>query len=123
MSDETKNIDDSPDTGEGFKQAQISVPFPESFVYSNVSAQSLSMLDLRISFAEATQEGKAHPRVGIVMPVEHAAALVLGLFKNLMIFEHTFGPIRNPEWRSFQEQAGSPLKNQPEQIPATDVKS
>jgi len=82
---------------------QLTVPFPEVFVYSNVSAISTSMMDIRIGFAEAMPDGKAYPRVGVVIPPEHAVQLLLNIFQQLQVFERTFGQIRHPQWRALQE--------------------
>lgn len=77
----------------------IIVPFPDSYVYSNASALSTSMMDVRIGFAEVLPDGKAHARVGIVMPVEHAVQLIMNLLEQVNQFERNFGEIRNPKWR------------------------
>jgi hypothetical protein len=98
------------------EEVNISVPFAENFVYSNVTALSTSMMDVRISFAEAMPDRTVHPRVGIVMPPEHAAQLVINLLQQLYFFEKNFGEIRNPAWHSFQERAkANMLRAQTEQ--------
>lgn len=104
---ETDNIEESliPEGMSTVEETNITVPFAENFVYSNVSALSTSMMDVRISFGEAMPDRTVHPRVGIVVPPEHAAQLVLNLLQQLHFFEKNFGVIRNPLWRSFQDKA------------------
>jgi len=86
-------------------QVELTVPFPDSFVYSNVSALSASFMDIRIGFGEAMPDGTVQPRIGVVLPPEHAAQLVLNLFQNLTFFERTFGPIRNKQCQDSREKA------------------
>src|SRR5277367_3124081 len=110
MSDETSKTESPKNIGpenEGFQEAQIRVPFPDTYIYSNVSALSLSMMDIRIGFSEALQDGTAHARVGIVMPPEHAAALALNMLRQLVLFERSFGEIRHPEWKKFLAASGT----------------
>jgi len=88
------------------QEVQITVPFPDSFVYSNVSAISSSSMDIRVGFGEAMPDGIAYPRVGVVMTVEHAAQLVINMIQQLKVFEDRgFGLIRNSMWREFRERA------------------
>ncbi|HME08802.1 MAG TPA: DUF3467 domain-containing protein [Bryobacteraceae bacterium] len=82
------------------KELTITIPFPDSFTYSNVSAISSSFMDFRISFAETMVEDQPRARVGIVMPPEHAAQLVLTLITQLDYFEKNFGEVRHPAWRT-----------------------
>lgn len=95
-------------------EATIAVPFPDSFVYSNISAFSTSFMDVRISFAEAMPDKSAKARVGIVMPPEHAAHVVLSLLRQLEFFEERFGPIRLPVWRAFRESTSGGITREPE---------
>jgi hypothetical protein len=86
-------------------QANITIPFTDSFTYSNCSALACSVMEFRISFAEALTERNIEPRVGIVMPPEHAAQLALNLIKQISFFERAFGPVRHPEWQLFVASA------------------
>jgi len=108
----TETTETAPET-EGMEttvtQAMLTIPFPDSFIYSNVSALSASFMDIRVGFGEAMPDGTVQSRVGVVMPAEHAAQLVLNLLQNLAFFEHNFGEIRNPEWRAFQAKAKANL--------------
>jgi hypothetical protein len=93
------------------EEVTMTVPFPEAFVYTNVSAMSVSQMDVRIGFAEVGPlEGKPISRVGVAMPLEHAAQLALNLLQQLMFFEKNFGPIRNRQWRRFMD------RGQPDQL-------
>jgi hypothetical protein len=87
-------------------EATIAVPFPETFIYSNISAFSTSFMDVRIGFAEAMPDKSAKTRVGVVMPPEHAAHVALSLLRQLEFFEARFGPIRLPAWRAFRAAGG-----------------
>lgn len=89
----------------GVNELNITVPFPDTYVYSNASALSMSFLDIRIGFAEVMSDGKVQPRIGVVVPPEHAAQLALNLFKQLNVFEQVFGDIRLPEWKNFKAKA------------------
>jgi hypothetical protein len=120
-------IDEAVMEAEGqVKEALITIPFSDTFVYSNVSSFSASVMDIRISFGEALPDGKAYARVGIVMPAEHAAQLYINLFQQLAFFEQNFGPIRHPQWRKIydktmkaqaehkaNEQSKEPTENNP----------
>jgi hypothetical protein len=86
-------------------QTTITVPFVDTFVYSNCSALSCSFMDMRISFAESLPEDNIVAKLGIVMPPEHAAQLALNLLHQLNFFEGAFGQIRNPEWQVFKASA------------------
>jgi hypothetical protein len=83
----------------------VQIPFPDTFVYSNCSAFSVSQMDIRISFAEAMPDRTAKARVGIVMPPEHAALLGMALIAQVNLYEHNFGPIRLPQWQSQKQEA------------------
>lgn len=83
------------------REVTVTVPFPDSYVYSNCSAYSVSFMDIRISFGETSTEDKVTSKVGIVMPPEHAAHVCMALLQQLAVFERSFGPIRNPLWRRF----------------------
>jgi hypothetical protein len=85
----------------------VTIPFPESFVYSNCSALGTSLMDIHISFAEALPEDlRVVPKVGIVMPPEHAAQLAMTLLAQIMVYEQNFGYIRHPEWVAFKAANG-----------------
>jgi hypothetical protein len=107
--DDTSTSSDQPKRGaEGsITEIQLTVPFPESFTYSNVSAISSSFMDVRIGFGEAMPDGTAQPRIGVVMPPEHAAQLVLNLLQQLNFFEKNFGEIRHPIWKNFRAKANA----------------
>lgn len=99
-----------PEDRQGFKegdavQTNITIPFTDSFTYSNCSALACSVMEFRISFAEALTDRNIQPRVGIVLPPEHAAQLALNLIKQLSFFERAFGPVRHPEWQLFVASA------------------
>jgi Protein of unknown function (DUF3467) len=81
------------------------VPFPDTFVYSNCSAFSVSQMDIRISFAEAMPNRTAQARVGVVLPPEHAALLAMTLTSQIHIYERAFGPVRLAQWQSQKEEA------------------
>ncbi|MGA3018090.1 MAG: DUF3467 domain-containing protein [Bryobacteraceae bacterium] len=98
-------------------QQQLTIPFPETFIYSNVSAYSASMMDMHISFAEALPDRTVVPRVGIVMTPEHAAHVALSLLQQLKFYESQFGAIRNPEWLAYKMRALADLPGTP--APAT----
>lgn len=83
----------------------LQIPFPDTFVYSNCSAYSVSQMDIRISFAEAMPDRTAKARVGVVLPPEHAALLAMTLIGQVHIYERAFGPIRNAQWQSQKEEA------------------
>jgi|SRR5579862_6560376 hypothetical protein len=84
-------------------EGTVTIPFSDSFVYSNASGMGTSLMDVHITFAEVTPTGVAHQKVGIVMPIEHAAQLVLNLLEQVSAFEKNFGPIRHPRWKAFRE--------------------
>jgi hypothetical protein len=52
---------------------------------------------------------RVESRVGVVLPPETAAYLVLTLFRQLLGFELNFGQIRHPQWREFMDCAEGPL--------------
>jgi Protein of unknown function (DUF3467) len=87
------------------QDATLHIPFPDSFIYSNCAAFSISQMDIRISFAEAMPDRTAKARVGIVMPPEHAALLGMALIQQVHIYERNFGPIRNAQWQSQKDEA------------------
>jgi hypothetical protein len=82
------------------KQRMVFVPFPESFVYSNCCAFAIGQMEIRLGFAEAMQDGKAVPKVGIVMPPEAAAVIALVLLQQVKAYEASFGEIRHPMWKA-----------------------
>ena len=90
---------------ETVNQVEVNVPFTDNFVYSNITALSTSFMDVRISFGEMLPDGKAQARIGVVLPPEHAAQLVLNLMVQLNFFESNFGKIRHPQWRAFRDKA------------------
>ncbi len=101
-------------------EGELTVPFPEDFVYSNASALGTSLMDVHISFAEVLPSGTVRAKVGVVIPAEHAAQLVIGLLEQINLYESTFGEIRHPQWRAFNKQAkanaevlGQKLKSHP----------
>jgi len=86
---------------ESIQELTLRVPFPDSFVYSNAAAFSISLMDIRISFAEAMPDRTVQPRVGLVMAPEQAAILAITLLLQLDSYEKNFGQIRDPRWRDF----------------------
>jgi hypothetical protein len=96
-------------TDEEPTQVTYTVPFVESFIYSNCSAMAASPLDIHLSFAEAMPDHRIVGKVGIVMPLEHAAILAMGLLRQLAYSESTFGPIRVPDWQAYKSKATSEL--------------
>ena len=88
-------------------QRVIHIPFPESFVNANCCAFALGQMEIRLGFAEAMQDGRAVPRVGIVMPPEAAAVIALVLLQQVKTYEENFGEIRHPLWKDMK--AGRPL--------------
>jgi hypothetical protein len=89
----------------GMEEVTLKVPFPESFVYSNIAAFSISLMDVRIGFGEAMPDRTVQPRVGIVMPPEQAALLAMNLFAQVHVYERAFGPIRLEQWQSQKDEA------------------
>ena len=86
--------------------------------YSNVASITLSPWDIRLNFADVDishEDGKFKAHHGIVMPPEHAAALMFLLTSQLTVFEKQFGPIRQKRWRAMvakaaQEAAADPTR-------------
>jgi len=97
-----KTAENKPAEQPTVQNVNVFIPFPESFVYANCVAFATSQNEIRLSFAEAMQDGKAVPKVGIVMPPETAAVLALVLFQQVQVFESTFGEIRHPMWRAMK---------------------
>lgn len=98
---------------------ELTIPFPDDFVYSNASAIGTSLMDIHISFAEVLPFGTIRAKVGIVIPAEHAAQLAMNLLEQITLYERTFGQLRHPEWSKFRDQAkanaeaiGQKLKSQ-----------
>jgi len=91
--------------GYGHTSGMVTVPFPDSFIYSNCSALATSQMDVRISFAEVSADGNVTAKVGMVMPPEHAVQLVMNLMQQMVLFEKRIGPIRNREWQAFRIRA------------------
>jgi hypothetical protein len=89
----------------GMTLVNMHVPFPDTFVYSNCSAFSVSQMDIRISFAEALPNRTAQARVGVVLPPEHAALVALTLLSQIHVYEQAFGQIRLAQWQSQKEEA------------------
>jgi hypothetical protein len=85
-----------------FEERQVVVSWPDTFIYTNASAYSVSLMDVRIAFADAGPNGPV-TKVAVTMTHEHAAHLVLTVLQSLHAFEEAFGPIRLPDWRRFQE--------------------
>jgi len=65
----------------------------------------MSLFDLRIGFGEAMPDRTVKPRVGVVMSPEQAAILALLLIGQVAQYEKNFGPLRDPRWREFADQA------------------
>ena len=101
MSDE-KDQSPAPELAE-LAQVKVRVEPPESYVYSNISGLALSAFDVRLHFAEVMPSSETSPKIrtvaGIVIPPEHAAALVLLLMQQLQEYEKQFGAIRHSPWR------------------------
>ena len=98
-------------------QREVSIPFPESFVYANCAAFSIGQMEIRISFAEAMQTGNAVAKAGIVLPPEAAAVIAMVLFDQVRKFEQNFGEIRHPMWKAMK--AGSAKLASPYAEPKT----
>jgi hypothetical protein len=94
-----------------FEERQVFVKWPENFVYTNASAISVSLMDVRLAFADAGPDGHAETKFAIVMTHEHAAHITLNLLAHLNIFENNFGLIRLPQWREFKEHARAVMEN------------
>jgi hypothetical protein len=73
---------------------EIKIPFPQTFIYANCFAFSMSHMDIRIGFAEAMPDAHAEPKVGIVLPPEVASQLAVTLLQQLAVFEAQFGQLR-----------------------------
>jgi hypothetical protein len=113
----------------GAKYRMVHIPFPDSFVYANCCAFAIGQMEMRLGFAEAMQDGRAVPKVGIVMPPEAAAVIALVLFQQVKTYEENFGEIRHPAWKAMK--AGQPfdttqimgaIGNPPERPSATEPK-
>jgi hypothetical protein len=91
-------------TADGIEEVTLRVPFPDSFVYSNIASFSISLMDIRIGFGEAMPDRTVQPRVGIVMPPEQAALVAMHLFSQLHVYERAFGPIRLAQWQSQKDE-------------------
>jgi hypothetical protein len=102
----------------GMEEVTLRVPFPDTFVYSNIAAFSVSMMDIRIGFGEAMPDRTVQPKVGIVMPPEQAAMLAMLLLTQINTYERSFGLIREPRWREFSNQL-DPILGQPQPSVAT----
>ncbi len=105
MSDESntppEQIPSQQDTG-GAILRDVRIPFPETFLYANCAAFSISQNEIRLGFAEAMQDGRAVSKVGIVMPPETAAVIALTLLAQVHTFEAHFGEIRHPMWKAMK---------------------
>jgi hypothetical protein len=87
------------------EEITLNIPFPETFVYSNCTALALSHMDFHLGFAEVLPSQTVVAKVGIVMPPEHVAVLVLSLIEQLRSYEQNFGEIRHPKWRAMKANA------------------
>lgn len=83
---------------------QMTIPFPDTFVYSNASAYSVMAMDIKIGFAEAMPNRTVQPRVGVTIPIEHAVHMVISLIGQLDAFEQHFGHIRDVRWHALRDQ-------------------
>lgn len=99
------------------EQVNFTVPFPDKFLYTSASSFSLTMMDLKIGFAEAMPDRTVRPVVGVVMPVEHAAHVLLSLLSQLLAFEANFGPIRHPAWNALKNKFHQALDDTAVEIP------
>jgi hypothetical protein len=82
----------------------LTVPFPDTFVYSNASSFSMTMMDLKIGFGEAMPNRTVEARIGVTIPIEHAAHVALSLLTQLCAFEDNFGPVRHPHWNLVKDR-------------------
>ena len=101
---------ESGESGERIEEITLKIPYPDTFIYSNIAAFSMSLMDIRIAFGEALPEGGVAARVGVVMTPEHAAILTLMLLRQVNSYEVHFGKIRHPEWRHFADRAEAQAK-------------
>ncbi|HYW43931.1 MAG TPA: DUF3467 domain-containing protein [Bryobacteraceae bacterium] len=112
MNNEAKIPQDQ--SGEGtVNERMVHIPFPETFTYANCAAFAISQMEIRLGFAEAMQDGKAVPKVGIVLPPEAAAVIAIVLFQQVRTYEENFGEIRHPLWKAMK--AGQPLSINPKE--------
>lgn len=88
-----------------FAETTVQVPYAERFIYSNVAAFSVSLMDVRISFGEFLPNGTAVANLGVVMAPEQAAVLAMLLLAQVNAYEQNFGKIRDPRWRQFADTA------------------
>jgi hypothetical protein len=95
--------------GHTYTAGMITVPFADSFIYSNCSALATSQMDVRISFGEVSSDGQVTSKAGIVMPPEHAVQLVMNLMSQMVFFEKKIGPIRNVDWQAFRIRADAEM--------------
>lgn len=84
----------------------IKIEAPDSYIYSNVAGIAISPWDIRINFADVNVEHDGEQTfkavIGVVMPPEHAAALVMLLTAQLKQYEEQFGEIRHEAWRNMK---------------------
>jgi len=85
------------------QEVALRIPFPDDFVYSNVAAFNLSLMDLRISFADVSKD-RIVAKIGVVMPPEQAAVLCVMLTQQIITYEKIFGEIRHPLWKLAKSQ-------------------
>jgi hypothetical protein len=94
------------------REMTIQIPFPENFIYANCAAFAVSLMEIRIGFGEAMQNGQAVARVGVVLPPEAAAVTALVLLQQVTTYEEKFGELRHPMWK--EAKAKLNLKPEPE---------
>jgi hypothetical protein len=104
MSTESDSVTETQEGKNKRIAGELTIPFPDDFVYSNASAMGTSLMDIHVSFAEVLPTGLVRAKVGVVIPAEHAAQLVINLLAQINLYESTFGELRHPEWREFSKQ-------------------
>ena len=102
---QTTQASSDPEPQMAVAEEMITIPFAPTFVYSNCTAFCVTHMDFRISFGELMPDRTAQARVGIVMPPEHAAVLMMSLFQQVNQFEQQFGEIRHPAWKAWKQGA------------------
>lgn len=88
---------------------RIEITPPDSHFYSNVSGVNVTPWDIRIHFADLSprdpMDTKSKAVVGVIMPPEHAAGLMLLLLEQVQVYEKQFGPIRLSKWAKLRASA------------------
>jgi hypothetical protein len=97
--DEKRQAEETPITS-----VVLNVPFPSTFVYSNASSYSVTLMDMKIGFGEAMPNRTVEARIGVTVPIEHGAHIALSMLAQLFAFEDNFGQVRHPHWNLVKDR-------------------